>query len=300
MCNQLALKAQQKAQSEEWAVLHASDDDKGVPAVVEMFLKEKLMSLAEKEVEHYNENQELGEAIQEAVLLADVLDGWPQGLHELSGLMRVKVEGLVRSAEPFLLPTQTKVTKEVTEGICALMWARPTLEITLDHCDAGPESLATLASALRPTVKSLSLKSSNIAKTGNDLRGVRQLCLALKDERCCGLLTFDLDSNELKDAEELLAQGLEMNNSITSVRRRYCFPYTPSSFSQSCGQQTYQPGPAHGGPFVDKNPAAQVTCLIAIAFSHTKYGSDPPVSCACFSHGCSFELWQSRQQQTED
>jgi hypothetical protein len=220
MCTQLALKARQKAQTEEWALLRTGGNEKeDVPTAVEAFLEQHLMSLAKKKPEHYNENEPLGEAIQEAVALVDILEGWPQGLRALSDMMKVTTEALVTSTEPIRLP-EKELTQQMAEGLCALMWVRPTLEITLDGCTlSSPKCLVVLARTLRPTVKSLSLKKSNIAKDGNDLLGLQHLCSALKDERRTGRLAICLDNNFLKpDAGKMLAEALQENKSVTSLR----------------------------------------------------------------------------------
>ncbi len=47
---------------------------------MQAFLGDKLGSLTSREPEYYNENGPLGDAIQEAVALASILDGWPKGL----------------------------------------------------------------------------------------------------------------------------------------------------------------------------------------------------------------------------
>eukprot|EP00966_Prymnesium_polylepis_P053162 1230381-Prymnesium_polylepis.1 len=152
MCTQLALKARQKAQTEEWALLRTGGNEKeDVPTAVEAFLEQHLMSLAKKKPEHYNENEPLGEAIQEAVALVDILEGWPQGLRALSDMMKVTTEALVTSTEPIRLP-EKELTQQMAEGLCALMWVRPTLEITLDGCTlSSPKCLVVLARTLRPT-----------------------------------------------------------------------------------------------------------------------------------------------------
>ena len=83
MCEQLASKARLEAEGEAWAVLRRGADD-GVPAAAEAFLQQRLMALGEKAPSHYNENAPLGDAIQEAVAMADLLDGWPKELQELA------------------------------------------------------------------------------------------------------------------------------------------------------------------------------------------------------------------------
>ena len=49
-------------------------------AQVDGYLEAKLHPLTAKETTHYNENGPLGEAIQEAVAIAAILDAWPVAL----------------------------------------------------------------------------------------------------------------------------------------------------------------------------------------------------------------------------
>ena len=125
MCEQLAIKARAEAQSDEWALLRSAAD---------AFLKERLVPIADKEPEHFNNNKPLGDAIQEAVGLANTLAGWPKELAAVRDATRTKtVETLVHSKEAIALPEQEAVAQSVVEGICALMYALPP-EITL-HLD---------------------------------------------------------------------------------------------------------------------------------------------------------------------
>ena len=101
MCAQLAVKARQIAESDEWQVLSASEVS--AARMVEDFLKAKLLPLAQKEPDHYNDNAPLGSAIQEAVNMADILDGWASGLVGLAEKLGRTKKELVESAEPLAL-----------------------------------------------------------------------------------------------------------------------------------------------------------------------------------------------------
>ena len=89
MCDQLAVKARHEAQGDAWNVLRKKDDMGTVQLAVDAFLNERLMPLALKDAEHYNENGPLGEAIREAVAVAQILSGWPQGLQALAEVAKV-------------------------------------------------------------------------------------------------------------------------------------------------------------------------------------------------------------------
>jgi hypothetical protein len=101
MCAQLAVKARQIAESDEWQVLSASEVS--AARMVEDFLKAKLLPLAQKEPDHYNDNAPLGSAIQEAVNMTDILDGWASGLVGLAEKLGRTEKELVESAEPLAL-----------------------------------------------------------------------------------------------------------------------------------------------------------------------------------------------------
>ena len=224
MCEQLAVKARQVAQSDEWDAFRGDGDDakEGVPAAVDAFLKERLSSLAEKEAKHYNDNAPLGEAIQEAVAISDILDGWPQELRALSQEVGAEsAKALVQSEEALVLP-KGEVKQQVAEGLCALMWARPALDLDLNGRKMAPECLAVLCRALRTSVMSLSLSKTDFAKGGNDLSGMRHLCAALRDERRSGgLRTLELADNSLKaDAGRMLAEAIAVSGSLTRSTSR--------------------------------------------------------------------------------
>ena len=90
-CEQLAAKARLTAQAEEWAVLRPSGaTSSGTVPAVEAFLEQGLMRLARRNEEHYNENAPLGEAITDAVAMADILEGWPSGLTRLAEVVEKK------------------------------------------------------------------------------------------------------------------------------------------------------------------------------------------------------------------
>ena len=220
MCEELAAKARQVAQSDEWDAFRG--DEEGVPAAVDAFLKERLLPLAEEEAEHYNDNAPLGEAIQEAVAISDILDGWPQELHSLSKEVGAEsAKALVISEEALVLP-KGELKQQVAEGICALMWVRPALDLDLNGRKMAPECLAVLCRALQTSVMSLSLSKTDFAKDGNDLSGMRHLCAALRDERRSGgLRTLELAENSLKaDAGRMLAEAIAVSKSITEINLR--------------------------------------------------------------------------------
>eukprot|EP00966_Prymnesium_polylepis_P181174 4196501-Prymnesium_polylepis.1 len=215
MCEQLASKARQVAQADEWDVLRGvNEEKKGAPMAVETFLDERLIPLACEAADHYNENGPLGDAIQEGVALAEILAGWPQKLRALAtGMGAASAEALVQSTEVVLLPKGMNVSQEVVKGLAALVWARPKLELVFDGLKMAPECLAVLARALRPSVTLLSLRECNFAKGGNDLSGLVHLCTALREGRAAHTLV--LADNALKpDAGVLLADALTRNAAL--------------------------------------------------------------------------------------
>ena len=106
MCEQLATRALRDAQGEQWRAL--ASGAKAVPRPVVEFVEAKLMPLAQKESEHYNENGPLGDAIQEAVKVADIVNAWPSKLSALATKLGVTVEELVQSKDPMHIEVVTR------------------------------------------------------------------------------------------------------------------------------------------------------------------------------------------------
>jgi len=238
MCEQLAAKARQAAQSEAWAVLRcasdtSSDTSGSVPAAVEAFLNTSLMALAKREAEHYNENAPLGHAIQEAVAMAEILDGWPQELQALAKLAVVAVgdeavlsataEELVRSEGALALSLEGNgaVPIEVVHGLCALLWARPveaSLSVDLSGRSIGAEGLAALGRAMTPTLTSLNLNDSNCANNGGDNSGIEQLRDGLLRSGL-GLRKLILSNNRLDaTAAEAICAVLKVTTTLEDVK----------------------------------------------------------------------------------
>jgi hypothetical protein len=86
MVEQLRRGAQRDVETNP-AWVRLRDADGRCPAV-DRFFKDMLAPLAEHEVTHYNENGPLGDAIQEAVALADGISRWPEGLKALAARPR--------------------------------------------------------------------------------------------------------------------------------------------------------------------------------------------------------------------
>ena len=84
------------------------DADGRCPAV-DCFFKDLLTPLAEHEATHYNQNGPLGDAIQEAVALAESVAGWPEGLKALVA------RGLGTEAEA-MLPDVTRLEVEAARA----------------------------------------------------------------------------------------------------------------------------------------------------------------------------------------
>jgi len=211
MCGQLEVKARQVASSDEWSALP------GVPDAACLFLKERLQPLAAGEAEQYNENAPLGEAIAEAVAVADDLGRWLGGLADLAKLLNAESVGsLVQSSEAVVL-ANTEVTRSVVCGISALIWARPSFELDLTGSKLAPDNLVVLSRALRPTVTSLLLADCDVAKGGGNLIGVERLCSALSDQGG-GLQKLSLQGNRLPaEAIALLANGLKGHASLKEL-----------------------------------------------------------------------------------
>ena len=207
MCEQLAVKARQTAQLEEWDALRPNGTSE-VPAV-EAFLKHCLMPLANQEPEHYNDNAPLGIAIQEAVAMADILDGWPRKLDALAKLAvtgkaegSATIEELVQHKGMLALSLKkNSCSMEIMHGICALLWARSKdapLSLALNEQLVSAECLAALGRAISPSLISLNLEESNCTNRGGNYSGIESLSTGIARSDLT-ITDLNLSSNDLKE-----------------------------------------------------------------------------------------------------
>ena len=216
MCEQLAIRARHAAQLDEWAILLPSK-------AVDAFLDERLMPVAKREPEHYNDNAPLGSAIQEAVAMTDILDGWPnklKALAEVAGEAPTTVEELVRSEGTLALSLKGDARIEVVHGICALLWARSKdapLSLDLSGRSVGAEGLAALGRAMTPTLLSLNLQKSNCANNGGDYSGIEHFCAGLL-RGGGGLTELNLAENNLRQEDaKHLSEALKTNSTLQTL-----------------------------------------------------------------------------------
>ena len=224
MCEQLAIKARHAAQLDEWGTLPSD--------AVDAFLEDRLMPVAKREPEHYNDNAPLGSAIQEAVAMADILDGWPnelKALAEVAGEAPTTVEELVRSEGTLALSLKGDARIEVVHGICALLWARSKdapLSLDLSGRSVGAEGLAALGRAMTPTLLSLNLQKSNCANNGGDNSGIEHLCAGLL-RGGGGLTELNLAKNRLNaGAAKAIDEALKTNSTLQTLK---CAPTRSNS-----------------------------------------------------------------------
>ena len=181
MCEQIADKVRQEAQ--DWNELRISGDTGRVPHVVNRFLHERLMAIASKAAEHYNEDGPLGDAIHDAVAVGQLANCWSEELRILCQVVRVRkdsdpaesaqgasLEELVQWAKgPLALSLE--VTKnqmlfsKVRLGLCTLMWLmyvkEVSISIDLSGFSLGAEGLAALGQVVAPSLVSLDIANSD-------------------------------------------------------------------------------------------------------------------------------------------
>ena len=223
MCEQLATKARAVAQGSAWDLFRTPSDEGRVPAAVKLFLEQKLRRVAEREPERYNENSPLGNAITEAVDLADNLEAWPDALSALAQTLDVSCAELLMEAA-VAMPEKHKmeVTMQMVRGLSALMWSRSTLVLDLTNGELQLESALALFRAFRPAaVTSLKLSGSfitfMISGGGRDPGGVRALCSVLHDSSCA-LGELDLSGNYLgPDSGVMLGKAIAAARSLNSI-----------------------------------------------------------------------------------
>jgi hypothetical protein len=220
MCVQLADKTRAEARrSDAWAALRAPESD-AVPAAVEAFLAARLMPLAARAPQHYNDNKPLGSVIQEAVAVAEILTGWPDGLRAVAKETGVTIEGLMSSEGRLDLSfNRGEPALAVVHGLCALMWGCPRVRLSVSARHVGADGLCALAMSMATNLTSLDLQESDCANNGGDNHGILQLCIALEHQTAGpGLLSLNVARNSLGPAAgKALAHALSVNAVLTSL-----------------------------------------------------------------------------------
>ena len=201
----------------------------GVAGVVEAFLADKLGSLTSHEPEYYNDNGPLGDAIQEAVALASILDGWPKGLVQLATRQGVSCHddgrSLLRSThQSFALVGEQPLHLMEAYGLVAVFWSRASLtSLDLAKRKLSPDVVGALSRGLPARLSWLSLEACDIAKRGNDLVGLVALCHFLSLPHS-GMLSLRLASNALlPTACESFAQ-VKLRRTASLAYAGLCWP----------------------------------------------------------------------------
>ena len=215
MCDQLAVKERHDAQGESWRALRTAGEDaaKPVPRAVEAFIEKRLMPLATKDPSFYNENAPLGQAIGEAVAVADIAAGWTEGRQALASVAAVgadvetareaqkdeagavTVEQLVRWKGPLAVSLRIEryaaVPIGMMHGLCALMWVmhvkKAPLSLDVSKRKIRADGLAALARGMAPSLTTLLLDDSVCTNLGGNLSGVKLLCSVLESGFADGL-----------------------------------------------------------------------------------------------------------------
>ena len=219
MIEQLRRGAQREAEtSPAWAMLR--DADGRCPAA-DRFLEAKLTPLGEHEATHYNRNGPLGDAIQEAVAVAEIVDGWPEELRALAERLGTEAEALLKAPPAEVRPRGT-LSRNEAEGLCCLAWhashVDASMSIDLEGVKASPDVLAVACRALGPSVTSLSLKDTKLTAGGANTVALERLCGTLQDGHAPRLVALDLASNELGPANAtMLVTALRVVASLTKI-----------------------------------------------------------------------------------
>jgi hypothetical protein len=219
----------------------------GGEAAAKVFIKTFKLAAAHK-AEYYNVDEQLGRymrrqtqrvcadtpplllthcapcvasSVMESVALSKILEGWPAGLQALmSREKKESVADLVPGDDgAFRLATKGPLTEVEVHGVIALAWIAVRLTaLDLNGRTILPEYLVMVARALPKNLQSLSLSMCDVAKQGQDIKGIEQLGLALGSSQCM-LQVLDLTKNVLKpDAASCIAKGLCANTSLRSLR----------------------------------------------------------------------------------
>jgi len=177
--------------------------------------------VAERDASYYNDDEQLGSSVLDAVALSKMLEGWLEGLPALVERQQVANIAALQPGEDgiFKLAGNQPVSQAQAWGIIALGWSCGHTLSTLDltGSELSPESLVDIARALPPTLSKLVLSRCNVARRGKDVQGIAQLAQALRSPEC-QLKELDLDGNHLMgELIALISSALEFNGSVTCV-----------------------------------------------------------------------------------
>jgi len=221
MAGQMQLQARFKledARGDAWGEVRKLEG--GMEAVTRFI--NSFMGVATHEPTYYNVDEQLGDAVLDAVALSKILEAWPAGLRALASRESKgeRVADLVPGDDGiFRLAEEKGVSDEEVHGLVALAWIQEKLAtLDLSERTLSPEGVVALARALPPSLTSLMLKKCDIAKDGKDLKGVEQIGLALRNP-LCALQTLDCEENKMGPlGAALIAKGLQKNASLRSLR----------------------------------------------------------------------------------
>jgi len=136
MVEQLRRGAQRDVETNP-AWVRLRDADGRCPAV-DRFFEGMLAPLAEHEVTHYNENGPLGDAIQEAVALADGISRWPEGLKALAARPRAWLQQRLGTEAEALLRELDGGGEEIAAAASQFVAAGAASALVTTPFGAGP------------------------------------------------------------------------------------------------------------------------------------------------------------------
>ena len=211
MCDQLIVSSKLSAKvSPSWAALRGAMGDAAIDAA-ERFLHVLRPKIADRQADFYNVNSNLGLAIDEAVTVADAVDGWSDGLVELlsnwSAMDREQKSFGMLLATPSLDLTRRDLDLTAAYGLAATVYLSDNLRelILMDNplTDAGAAAIGT-ALAAKP---SSPLASLHLNGTGAGERTARVLAGLIQSNRTLTELRLQRNPNLDSDAKALLQEA---------------------------------------------------------------------------------------------
>ena len=221
MCEQLIERRHGQIQKDApWQALCAatgkSADD------VSTYLRALLEPIASHDTDYYNEDAQLGGAINDAVTMAGRVASWPKVLQALTKELNIDLPRLLTAS---VVKLQPKVANPVAVGAIALLSTHIT-ELGLDNAAIGPTGLTMLATAIHrgaAPLRTLRLTGNvlcGVDKQGTGIYtadGLSKLCDAISSEHC-RLEALDMRGNCIfAVGAALLGGALATNRTLTTL-----------------------------------------------------------------------------------